>query len=78
MLSKLGALVPGLEMKLVNEQGEKLEHDGKQVGEILVRGPWVVDEYCNEPEKTAETMGSGWLKTGDIAGIDPEEAQHDC
>jgi len=71
-LAKQGTLVPGLEMKLVNEQGEKLPHDGQQVGEILVRGPWIASEYYKEPEKTAETMNDGWLKTGDIARIDPE------
>jgi len=72
VLAKQGTLVPGLEMKLVNEQGEKLEHDGKQVGEILVRGPWIAGEYYNEPEKTVEAMGGGWLRTGDIANIDTE------
>ena len=71
-LAKQGTLVPGLEMKIVNEEGKKLEHDGKQVGEILVRGPWIAGEYYKEPEKTKETMGGGWLRTGDIAKIDPE------
>lgn len=72
VLAKQGILMPGLEMKLVNEQGEELEHDGKQFGEILVRGPWIAGEYYNEPEKSAETMGGGWLHTGDIASLDPE------
>jgi fatty-acyl-CoA synthase len=71
-LAKQGTLVPGLELKIVNEQGETLAHDGQQVGEILTRGPWIAGEYYNEPEKTAETMGGGWLRTGDIAKIDPE------
>ncbi len=72
VLSKQGTLVPGLEMKIVNDQGEKLDHDGKQVGEILVRGPWIAGEYYNEPEKTKELIVDGRLRTGDIAKIDPE------
>jgi fatty-acyl-CoA synthase len=71
-LTKQGTLVPGLELKIINEQGEKLLHDGKQVGEICVRGPWIAGEYYKEPEKTAELMSDGWLKTGDIARIDTE------
>ena len=72
VLAKQGTLVPGLEMKIVNDQGEKLAHDGIQVGEILVRGPWVAGEYYNEPEKTKELIVDGWLRTGDIAKIDSE------
>jgi fatty-acyl-CoA synthase len=71
-LTKQGTLVPGLELKIINEQGEKLAHDGKQVGEICIRGPWIAGEYYKEPEKTAELMSDGWLKTGDIARIDAE------
>jgi fatty-acyl-CoA synthase len=72
VLAKQGTLVPGLEMKIVNDKGEKLDHDGVQVGEILVRGPWITAEYYNEPEKTKELIVDGWLRTGDIAKIDPE------
>ena len=72
VLAKQGTLMPGLEMKLVDEQGTVVKHDGIGVGEILVRGPWIASEYYNEPEKSAETMGDGWLHTGDIASVDSE------
>lgn len=71
-LAKQGTLVPGLELKLVDEERNTLAQDGKNVGEILLRGPWIAGEYYNEPEKTAESMGDGWLHTGDIACIDPD------
>jgi long-chain acyl-CoA synthetase len=42
------------------------------VGELLVRGPNVVQGYWNKPEATAETFVEGWLHTGDLARIDPD------
>ena len=42
------------------------------VGELLVRGPNVVQGYWNKPEATAETFVEGWLHTGDLARIDDD------
>ena len=42
------------------------------VGELLVRGPNVVEGYWNKPEATAETFAEGWLHTGDLARIDDD------
>ena len=42
------------------------------VGELLVRGPNVVEGYWNKPEATAETFVDGWLHTGDLARIDDD------
>ena len=41
-----------------------------EVGEIVFRGPQVMTGYWNDPEKTAETMRSGWMHSGDMATLD--------
>lgn len=46
------------------------EVDGRGVGELLVRGPNVVDGYWNRPEETVWTFADGWLRTGDLARVD--------
>ncbi|MCL6558931.1 MAG: long-chain-fatty-acid--CoA ligase, partial [Firmicutes bacterium] len=70
--AKQGTLVPGLEMKIVGADGQEVKPDGREMGELLLRGPWIAGEYYNEPERTAESMKNGWLHTGDIATIDEE------
>ena len=72
VLVRQGTLMPGLEMRIVDEKGAEIKHDGEDVGEILVRGPWIAREYYNEPARSAQTMVDGWLRTGDIASIDSE------
>ncbi|MBF7082743.1 long-chain fatty acid--CoA ligase [Desulfallas sp. Bu1-1] len=70
--AKTGLLMPGLEMKIVNEKGEEVKHDGKEMGELLFKGPWVIKEYYKDPEKTKESFVDGWFRTGDIVTIDEE------
>jgi acyl-CoA synthetase (AMP-forming)/AMP-acid ligase II len=45
---------------------------GSDVGELLMRGPNVVQGYWNKPEATAETFAGGWLRTGDMARLDEQ------
>jgi Acyl-CoA synthetases (AMP-forming)/AMP-acid ligases II len=74
--AKQGLLSPGLEMKLVADDGETLPWDGESAGELLVRGPTVIEEYHNRPEANQtefEPASDGqWLHTGDIATIDED------
>jgi acyl-CoA synthetase (AMP-forming)/AMP-acid ligase II len=66
-----GRPVFGVEMKIVDEQGRALPHDGEAVGELLVRGPWVVSAYFEDDEATAAAVEpDGWFHTGDVASID--------
>jgi len=65
-----GLIVPGLQAKLVGENGEAA-WNGKEMGELWLRGPWVADEYYKD-ERSREAFTDGWLHTGDIATIDEE------
>ncbi|WP_164115024.1 long-chain-fatty-acid--CoA ligase [Sphingorhabdus sp. Alg239-R122] len=66
-----GQPLPGVEVKIVDENGETLTHG--QVGEIATRSPLNMIEYWNKPDKTAETVDSeGWLITGDAAYMDED------
>jgi fatty-acyl-CoA synthase len=58
-------------VKVVDEQFDELPHDGDSVGEILVRGPWVCSEYYHDPQP--DKFHDGWLITGDVGVIDPDE-----
>ena len=69
--AKAGMPVPGIEVRIVDDDGNELEPDGESLGELHVRGPWVVDAYLNRPEENeASFSDDGWLKTGDIATYD--------
>ena len=70
-LGKAGLLTPGLEMEIVDEDFRPLPHDGRSIGELLVRGPWVCSEYYRDPQP--DKFHDGWLLTGDVAAIDAEQ-----
>jgi len=70
--SKTGLPLPGLDLKIVNEHGE-VPSDGKTIGEIVVRGPYVTPAYYKNPETTAESWDKeGYFHTGDAAVVDEE------
>jgi fatty-acyl-CoA synthase len=70
-VAKAGQIMPGIEVEIFDEAFNKLPHDGETVGEILVRGPWICSEYYNDPQP--DKFHDGWLITGDVGKIDPEE-----
>jgi fatty-acyl-CoA synthase len=71
--AKAGRPVYGVEMKIVDGEGRALPHDGEAVGELLVRGPWIVSGYFENPEATAAAVEpDGWFHTGDVVAIDPD------
>ncbi|GAB2461287.1 long-chain fatty acid--CoA ligase [Jatrophihabitans fulvus] len=65
---KSGRIIPGVQMRIVSDDGSELPWDGKAVGEMEVRGPWITGSYyrADVPEK----FHDGWLRTGDIGTID--------
>ncbi len=70
---KQGRAVFGVEMKIVDEDGKRLPHDGEAFGELLVRGAAILSGYYGNPEANAKAFDDeGWFRTGDVAKIDPE------
>ncbi|MBV8575334.1 MAG: long-chain-fatty-acid--CoA ligase [Acetobacteraceae bacterium] len=67
---KQGRILPGLDVKIVNDAGKELPWDGVQFGDLLVRGPWVCSAYFGDPPGSA-CDAEGWFATGDVATIDP-------
>lgn len=69
--AKQGRPVFGVEMQIVDDAGHPLPHDGRSIGEIRVRGPWVCRSYyrCDEADSHD---ADGWLATGDIGSIDAD------
>jgi acyl-CoA synthetase (AMP-forming)/AMP-acid ligase II len=71
--TKQGRPVFGVEMKIVDDAGHAQPHDGKSMGELLVRGPWIVSSYFEDAEASAASVEpDGWFHTGDMATIDPD------
>jgi len=69
---KTGIPIPGLEVRVVDEQGNEVPHDNETIGEIVIRGPWIMEQYYKDEEKTAEVWRDGWFHTGDVAKVDEE------
>ena len=65
-----GRIAPLVEARLVGDDGEEVPWDGESTGELEVRGPWIASAYYNDPSGEEKFDGE-WLRTGDIAAIDP-------
>jgi fatty-acyl-CoA synthase len=67
IMCKQGRVPYGVDMKIVDDNGKVLPHDGTSYGKLLVRGPWTIANYFKAVEPILE---DGWFDTGDIATID--------
>jgi fatty-acyl-CoA synthase len=57
-----------VEARIVNDEGQVLPNDGKAVGEVEVRGPWIAGSYYLGRDESK--FASGWLRTGDVGTVD--------
>ena len=64
-----GYAIPGVEVRVVDENDNDVPHDGKTMGEVIARSDGVMDGYWKQPESSAEVMRGGWLHTGDVAVV---------
>ena len=70
-LGTVGIPVAGTAFKVIDDEGNELPLGER--GELCIKGPQVMKGYWQQPEATAQTLDAqGWLKTGDIAVIDPD------
>jgi fatty-acyl-CoA synthase len=64
-------LITSGELRVVDEEGREVPHDGQTLGEITVRGNVVMKGYYNDPDATAAAIRDGWFYTGDAAVVHP-------
>lgn len=67
-----GRPMNGVEVKVVDREGRSVPCDGRTVGQIVARGPWVTPGYFKRPEETAHAFRDGWFHTGDLAHVEAE------
>mmetsp|Transcript_98202 Transcript_98202/g.194515 ORF Transcript_98202/g.194515 Transcript_98202/m.194515 type:complete len:565 (+) Transcript_98202:64-1758(+) len=71
-MAKAGLLMPGLELRIADQDNMDKDMPYGESGELLIRGPWIIQEYFKNPAE--EKFHKGWLITGDIAKLDEEGA----
>jgi fatty-acyl-CoA synthase len=71
---KTGRPVGAVEIRIVDDEGNQLPHDGQAVGELEAIGPWVTASYfgVDAEDKFHEDGGRRWLRTGDVGSIDAQ------
>jgi fatty-acyl-CoA synthase len=73
LTAKQGRRVYGVDLKIIDEKGQRAPADGETSGELFVRGPTIVSGYFNNPEASARQIDAeGWFATGDVAKITPD------
>ncbi len=68
--AKQGRVLFGVDMKIVDQEGKELPHDGKAFGDLHVRGPWITTGYFKG--EGGDPLVAGWFPTGDVATLDPD------
>jgi fatty-acyl-CoA synthase len=69
---KAGRIAPFVDLEIVDDEGNILPRDGKTVGEIVGRGPWMTQGYFKDSENGEKLWKNGWLHTGDVGSIDQD------
>ncbi len=71
-LTRTGLEVVGVDLRVVNNDGDDVPWDGRTIGEIAVRGDNIMTGYWNLPEETEKVVKDGYFYTGDLANVDSE------
>jgi fatty-acyl-CoA synthase len=68
-----GRPIPVVDLKIVDDSGNRLPHDGAAFGDLYVRGPCIIGGYFNDEAASRDAFDAeGWFKTGDVCSIDPD------
>jgi fatty-acyl-CoA synthase len=70
VLQKQGHAIYGVDLKIVDDNGNELPWDGHSYGHLLVKGPWIIASYFRQ--EGGDVLRDGWFPTGDVATIDPD------
>jgi len=68
--AKQGYFIPGVDARIVDSDGQSLPWDGKTMGELQVRGVWIVDQYYKVEKQPEHFTPDGWFRTGDVVTVD--------
>jgi malonyl-CoA/methylmalonyl-CoA synthetase len=68
----VGPPLADVELRLLDEDGAEVPADDATIGNVLVRGPSLLDGYLNQPQATAEAFRDGWFDTGDLGTLSPD------
>ena len=69
---KTGIAVPLVDLDIVDPDGTPVAHDGDAKGEVVARAPWLTQSYFKQADKGEELWEGGWLHTGDVASMEPD------
>ncbi len=75
---KTGLPNPAIDAVVMGENGKPVPHDNETIGEIVLRGHWIMEKYYKDPEKTNAAWRDGWFHTGDAAKVDQDGLHHHC
>ncbi len=70
--AKQGVQAPFVDMRVITHEGTEAPWDGKTMGELEVRGPWIASSYYNQPDASDKWSADGWFRTGDVCTMDSE------
>jgi len=70
---KTGLSSPAIDAQVVDENGKPVPHDNETIGQIVLRGHWIMEKYYKDPERTATAWRDGWFHTGDAAKVDKDD-----
>jgi fatty-acyl-CoA synthase len=70
--ARQGMPAAGVELKIIDGDGNDVPWDGETMGELIARGPWVTREYFKDERSSGSFTEDGWFRTGDVATMQPD------